>query len=111
MRHRRLSTRTSRQQPLPNKLLTQPSGFDALLHDALLRGQSLELRASTSSMWPTIFPGELLTARGERPERGDIALVWEGQWVAHRVIDRQGGRVCLRGDHPMATAHWVNEEQ
>ncbi len=81
---------------------------DALVALALARGQTVRLRATSASMVPTIWPGELVLARRLRPRVGEVALVWTGRtWLAHRVRAQETTRLLLQGDAPRSSPHWV----
>ena len=89
-----------------------PSLEREILVEALRKGQTVRLRATTTSMWPTIRPGDLLLLRGEPIRPGDIAAVFAlDALLTHRVEGRVGDRILLRGDARGAGTHAVGPFQ
>ena len=65
-------------------------------------GQHVTLRANGRSMLPFIIGGResITLSQTENPSRGDIvlAMVENGRYVIHRIIERKGDDIALMGD-------------
>jgi hypothetical protein len=78
----------------------------SLAAEALQSWGTLKLRATGISMFPTLWPGDLLTVQSVRPEiaqPGDIVLCMrEGRFFVHRLVKRSHGldesSLVTRGD-------------
>ena len=72
---------------------------DALILEALTKGQELRFRVASGSMFPTLHLDDLVLISAEFPAVGDIAFARIGQrWIVHRFIAERDGKIILRGD-------------
>jgi len=80
-------------------MCSQEEGWrDALLMDALDKGQRVCMRATSWSMFPVIMPGERLSVERGSLQRGDIALVFFGGcWITHYVTILTSEKICISG--------------
>jgi signal peptidase I len=79
---------------------------DLLVADALRAGQLVRLRVATSSMVPTLYPGDLVEVEGTQPRVNDIAVLWTGSnWLVHRLLWLDGDHAVLCGDAAGHTPH------
>jgi signal peptidase I len=76
-----------------------------LVQEALRHSSCIRLRATGSSMWPTIKAGDVLLitgCAGSEVEPGDVVLFSrQGRFFAHRVVDAGDGNpscIVTRGD-------------
>lgn len=78
------------------------SGFiNEMLSSALQPGDTFRLRVISSSMRPTLRPGDWVTARVEPSDQlrvGDLLVFQRGaELITHRLVDRREG-FLLKGD-------------
>lgn len=88
---------------------------NTLITSHLRTGRALALRLSTSSMWPSLMPGDrvyIRTVRADACRTGDILVRRTGDaWVVHRLIGRadSGDEIgfVTKGDNALtADAAW-----
>jgi phage repressor protein C with HTH and peptisase S24 domain len=88
-------------EPPYAELVHEPGVRDQLIVEALRRGQTVRLRATSRSMAPSILPGDLLLVHNEKLSPGDVALYWhQGAWVTHRIVGVRNGAYDVRADAP-----------
>lgn len=82
----------------------------AVISEAIGRGLSVRMRVTGMSMFPYIWPGEMITVRplahGEAPDIGAVLVVDRGpevEYMAHRLVEREGSRIVTRGDSVIRT--------
>ena len=80
-------------------MCSQEEGWrDALLMDALDKGQRVCMRATSWSMFPVIMQGERLSVERGSLQRGDIALAFlGGSWITHYVTILTSEKICISG--------------
>ena len=80
--------------------------FDAARHelaaDVIRTFGEIRLRANGTSMFPAVWPGDILTVRSQRTQEllpGKILLCYrDGRFFAHRFIGIRGEKVITQGD-------------
>lgn len=74
----------------------------ALASECFDKGQAVRIRAKGNSMLPFVRDGRdfLLLKRNTGAEVGDVVLAHEsrGRYVVHRIIERNGDNLVLKGD-------------
>lgn len=80
-----------------------------LARQAAKRGLNVRLRADGVSMFPYIWPGDMVTFRpireGETPQRGAVTVTEteeQDRFILHRVVKSERDSIITRGDSNMA---------
>ncbi len=85
--------------------VTDQNIITELSRRAIRKGLSVRLMACGMSMFPCIWPREMVTFRplgdGERLQTGALVVIDQGvgkKFILHRLIGYSGGKVNTRGD-------------
>lgn len=86
-----------------------------MLARLLKEGQSIRFVAQGRSMWPWIRAGDLVRVVPllGPPRRGDVLLVERdsNDLLLHRLLESEGQRVRLKGDHRAGDDGWFDRDQ
>lgn len=107
-----------REEP-PDGAIRRIAGAElAGLAEAVLKeGIPFRFHARGRSMWPMIRDGDVLTIAPRTPaafRRGDVVAFVHpkgGRLMVHRIVDRDGQRFLLRGDHAARPDGWIAENR
>lgn len=93
-----------------------PNNFFAAAAEALKQGRTVKLLVGGQSMYPFIRGGKDLVEVVPCPPEGELPAwccpfyQWEGRYMIHRYIGREGGDCLMMGDGNVARIERVKRE-